>query len=171
MLNSVPAGAVSAGLVLTVIPSRFPRHCEPPDEKRGAVLSSSIGFLNRADVPGAFLLLGASILLVAALEEGGVHFAWNSAAIIVFFVLSGVLWIVFGLWEWYASREGYKVEPMFPRRFFSNRVFLGVLLLVSIFSLKPLEGIINMRGDAADVSYLECLSSLRLSRYPSDTNS
>ncbi|KAI2620776.1 major facilitator superfamily domain-containing protein [Hypomontagnella submonticulosa] len=125
---NVPAGAVSAGLVLTVIPSRFPRHCEPPDEKRGAVLSSSIGFLNRADVPGAFLLLGASILLVAALEEGGVHFAWNSAAIIVFFVLSGVLWIVFGLWEWYASREGYKVEPMFPRRFFSNRVFLGVLL-------------------------------------------
>ncbi|KAI0379255.1 major facilitator superfamily domain-containing protein [Hypomontagnella monticulosa] len=127
---NVPAGAVSAGLVLAVIPSRFPRHCDPPTEKRlgDTVLSSSIGFLNRADVPGAFLLLGASILLVAALEEGGVHFAWNSAAIIVFFILSGILWIVFGLWEWYASREGFKVEPMFPRRFFSNRVFLGVLL-------------------------------------------
>lgn len=99
---------------------------EPRIEEKKKTLLLQV--VHKPDALGAFLLLGASILLVAALEEGGIRFAWNSAIIIVFFTISGALWIAFFVWEWYASREGSKVEPMFPWRFFGNRVWIGALV-------------------------------------------
>ncbi len=52
------------------IPSRFPHHCEKLQDKiaLSGLLTESL--VKKADVPGAFLLLAGSILLVAALEEG-----------------------------------------------------------------------------------------------------
>jgi hypothetical protein len=106
-------------------PKRFPNHWRPRTEEKGK--SWLIQALKKLDAFGALLLLGASILLVAALEEGGVRFGWNSAVVIVFFTASGVLWIAFFIWEWFVSREGSTIEPTFPWRFFSNRVWMGTL--------------------------------------------
>lgn len=111
---------------MLVFPKNFPHHYGPPTEKRRKSLLSQL--VKKPDALGAFLLLGASILIVAALAEGGVRFAWNSAIIITFFTVSGLLWLAFFLWEWFASREGSEVEPMFPARFFSNRMWMGTLL-------------------------------------------
>ncbi len=56
------------------------------------------------------------------------HFAWDSTFIIVCFVLSGLLWIVFFVWEWYANRKMSHFELMFPWRFVYNRVSMAALL-------------------------------------------
>lgn len=68
----------------------------------------------RIDVFGAFLLLAASILLVFALEEGGVAYPWKSGAVIASFILSGLLWAGFITWERELSMSDSVCEPMFP---------------------------------------------------------
>jgi len=111
---------------IIAFPNRFPNHWKPQNEENGK--SWLINALKKPDAFGALLLLSASILLVAALEEGGVRFSWNSAVVITFFAVSGVLWLLFFVWEWFVSREGSAIEPIFPWRFFSNRVWMGTLL-------------------------------------------
>lgn len=128
---SVPAGIVGLAVCVLVFPSRFPHHADPIPDKPDQPLSLGLqvlDILKKSDIVGAVLLLGASMLLVTALEEGGVRFAWDSAIIIVFFVVSGVLWATFTVWEWYASRDASGVVPMFPWRFFTNRIWMGTLL-------------------------------------------
>ncbi|KAF3013530.1 hypothetical protein E8E14_009194 [Neopestalotiopsis sp. 37M] len=144
IVASLPAGAVAGSLILVILPSRFPHHCEPPLEKRYSISSLNARNLFKADPLGAFMLLSASILFVAALEEGGVHFEWNSAAIILFFILAGMLFICFIIWEWRASREESMVEPMFPRRFLTNRVFMGVLLGCFISGIPLIVAVIEI---------------------------
>lgn len=78
------------------------------------------------------LLLSASLLLVAALLEGNVLYAWSSALIISFFTVSGVLWIFLALWEWYLGLQQV-VWPMIPWSTLKSRVWLGVLLYVAEF--------------------------------------
>jgi hypothetical protein len=83
----------------------------------------------RVDFFGAFSSLAASILLVFALEQAGVEYPWDSAAIIVCFVLSGLFWIVFIGWERGISlRKNTVCEPMFPWRLARNRFVMGLLL-------------------------------------------
>jgi hypothetical protein len=82
----------------------------------------------RIDVLGAFLSLTASILLVFALQEGGVTYAWSSGAIIASFTLSGLLWAGFIIWEKKLSMWNTVCEPMFPWRLAENRFVLGLLM-------------------------------------------
>ncbi|KAK4116095.1 MFS general substrate transporter [Canariomyces notabilis] len=49
------------------------------------------------DWAGIVLSVGAMVTLVIAINFGGVDWAWNSGASIALFVVSGVLWVVFGL--------------------------------------------------------------------------
>lgn len=82
----------------------------------------------RIDVLGAFLSLAASILLVFALQEGGVTYAWSSGAVIASFTLSGLLWAGFIIWERKLSMWKTVCEPMFPWRLAVNRFVLGLLM-------------------------------------------
>lgn len=124
---SVPAGAVCIAVIGLVFPKRFPYHCDPGTQ------TFHPGYLKKIDVLGAVFLLAATTLLVTALSEGEVRFAWDSATIIAFFTVSGVLWLVFLLWEWYVSRHSStQIEPLFPWRFFRNRVWMGLLMCVII---------------------------------------
>jgi hypothetical protein len=84
--------------------------------------------LQRVDFLGTFLLIAANLLLVTALLEASIAFSWNSPVIIVLLVLSAVAWMAFIAWEWFVTREGSKVEPVFPFRFFLNRYWMGMLL-------------------------------------------
>jgi MFS family permease len=126
---NLPAGAVALVLLYLVLPSRFPYHCDPKPEKgkhatTGAAVSD---FLRRSDPLGAFLLLGSIIFLVAALEEGGGRYEWNSPVIIVFFVLAGLMVIGFVSWMMIASRFT-DIEPTFPGRFAANKVLVTSLI-------------------------------------------
>lgn len=82
----------------------------------------------RVDFVGMVVSLAASILIVFALEQGGVAYPWGSGAIVSTFVLSGVLWIAFVVWERMLSKKDGVREPMFPRSLVHNRFVMGLLL-------------------------------------------
>ena len=69
-----------------------------------------------------FLLLGASLLFISALQEAGVRYAWSSALVIMFLVISGILGIMFLVWERILTSRASQREPVFPCRSVHNRV-------------------------------------------------
>ncbi|PVI05321.1 MFS general substrate transporter [Periconia macrospinosa] len=152
-LLNVPAGLITILFLHLSVPTNFPRHLRPVPRKSWLSRSG----LRRIDFVGCFLLFGASGLLVASLEEAGLHYEWSSPTIIVLLVMCGLFWIGFVLWEraitlrqesaqkpsllkalvsfrsQSASSDGSKiyadrVEPIFPWRFVKNRVFFSMLL-------------------------------------------
>ncbi len=122
--NSGPGGALAAILLFISIPFGFP-YGESNNFFQSMISQRA---WKRIDIIGAFVSLAASILVVFALQEGGVAYAWNSGPIISIFVVSGVLWIVFVVWERYLSNRNRVCEPIFPWRLASNRFVLGLLL-------------------------------------------
>ncbi|EKG16605.1 Major facilitator superfamily domain general substrate transporter [Macrophomina phaseolina MS6] len=112
-----------------MLPANFPHQGDPsyhPPSWRQRLSGPSLA---RLDVSGAFLLLGATMLLVAVLLEGGVSIAWSSATSIVLFVVSGVMWIAFVTNEWFLTSDKFRTEPIFPWRFLQDRAWMGTLLL------------------------------------------
>ena len=86
--------------------------------------------LRKVDAIGCFLLLTATIFLVAALEEAGVRFPWRSAFVITLLTISGILWPIFLAWEKRVTKNEAvnKREPVFPFRFVQSRVWIGMML-------------------------------------------
>lgn len=82
----------------------------------------------RVDFFGAFVSLVASILLVFALQQGGVIYAWSSATIVAIFIVSAALWAICVAWERHLSASNTKSGPIFPWRLAQNRFVLGLLL-------------------------------------------
>lgn len=80
------------------------------EETRSSKTLSSVDFV------GAILLLAFSILIVFALQEGGTYtYRWNSPAIVVTLVLSGVTLIAFIAWQELVSRRSaWPVKGIFP---------------------------------------------------------
>jgi MFS family permease len=127
---NLPIGAVAFIILALSLPNRFPRHADKMPEKaiKRSIWAATGNFLRQADIVGAFLLLGAIVFLVAALEEGGtVNYSWNSAFIIASFIISGCLLVALLLWQWWASKETTAPVPSFPRTFTHNRVLLSSL--------------------------------------------
>lgn len=125
--HSVPLGVVIMLIFFVSMSADFP-YQNNPRYKRPTFRQRMQRF-HHLDLSGAMLLLAAFVLLVAAILEGGVAFKWNSAASIVLFVLSGLLFIAFAANEGIVERFGK--EPLFPWRFARNRIWIGVLLYVS----------------------------------------
>lgn len=124
-LINVPAGVVTCILLLISMPANFPY----PEKTKKMSDGQSMRNLGRLDWPGAFLLLGATILLVTALLEGGSEFAWKSGTAISLIILSVILFIVFLVNERLVTRESRRQEPVFPWRFLFNRAWMGTLLI------------------------------------------
>ena len=96
-------------MVLVAMPTGFPysknRHLTRTP------LSKAL--LVKVDYLGFSLLLVACKLLIVALEESGIQYAWSSSFTISFLVVSGVLWIVFLVWERAISDDSRSQEPVF----------------------------------------------------------
>ena len=106
---SGPGGAVALALIASSIPFGFPygksnRFFRSMIEERA---------WKRIDVLGAFLSLATSILLVFALEEGGMAYPWNSGAVIASFILSGLLWTGFIIWRESCQSRNLSASPCF----------------------------------------------------------
>ena len=126
-LLNVPAAAPAIAIVAFVVPRGFPYHDNPKSFKN---LMSKTN-LKRVDFLGSTLLLLATLSLVAGVEEAGLSHGWDSAFVIAMLVVSGVLWIVFLLWERHITkRDSFPgaVEPVFPWRFVQNRVWMGMIM-------------------------------------------
>lgn len=124
---NLPVGFVGLLLVLFAMPAAFPDHATTTS-KSFSIVKRDIALRGRIDYPGFFMLLAASVLLIVAIEEAGISFAWSSSLVIAFLVVAGVLLIFFTAWEWNIDRTGSAREPVTPWPFFKNRVLMGVYL-------------------------------------------
>ncbi|PYH68554.1 uncharacterized protein BO88DRAFT_366789 [Aspergillus vadensis CBS 113365] len=131
-LFNVPAGGWAWIMLCLSFPRNFPRGLATRSAQ-----SKLHQFLTQADLLGYLLLLGFSLLLVAALEEANVRYAWSSGIIVGCLTGSGVLLAAFLTWEWILSgRKHVQMEPMLPWRLFRNRVVLGIIMLVATSPLR-----------------------------------
>ncbi|KAK8069348.1 hypothetical protein PG994_005964 [Apiospora phragmitis] len=121
--SSLPIGLFAVAALAVFLPNDFPFH-----GSRICPFSDKFS-IRRVDFLGTFLLVGANLFLVTALLEASTDYSWSSALVIVFLVISGLLWILFVLWSWVATRDGrWQLEPVFPFRFFTNRYWMGMLM-------------------------------------------
>jgi predicted membrane channel-forming protein YqfA (hemolysin III family) len=125
MIHSAPAGAVSLGLVVLALPSNFPH---PPRTDRWAKELINLKSFRRVDFLGTFLLLAASILFVAAVQQGGIEYSWKSSVILSLLIVSLILGPCFFLWERWQDTRKTEQEPVFPWRLTTNRFAMGTLL-------------------------------------------
>ncbi|KAM0308054.1 hypothetical protein ACHAO8_010387 [Botrytis cinerea] len=128
-LFNVPAGALALALLFVCVPVGFPRQNDPAYVSRSLKQKFGKSSISKIDGTGAFLFLGASLLLVTVLLGAGNQFAWNSTTSISLFVISGVLWILFVWNERLVTDEKRRPEPIFPWRFVVNRKWMGALML------------------------------------------
>lgn len=126
--NSVPLGAAVIALLLAVMPDKYPYHGSQMASftvERETIKQT----LRKIDFIGALLLLTASFMLVTALLEVSANYPWSSPTIITLFTLAGIFWPLFFAWERYiGSKKNNKIEPLFPWRFMSSRIWAGMLL-------------------------------------------
>jgi hypothetical protein len=81
--------------------------------------------LRKLDVPGIILMISSVSCLFLALQEGGVKEPWGSARPIGLLVGFGLLFIIFGIWQWKAGEDA-----TVPVRYLKDRtVIWGSLYL------------------------------------------
>lgn len=116
--HSVPIGAT----VVIVVAWLFPKNATP--------LRINLSSFGRIDWPGAILSLAGSVLIIYALEQGGSEYAWDSAPIIVSFVIQGLCWAFFAAWEAFLTFRSSKsaMLPIFPARLVIHRVIASAMV-------------------------------------------
>lgn len=127
-LLNVPAGVVTLVLLYMCVPTNFPHQGQLSYVAPTLRQKMSLRSLSRLDLSGAFLLLGATLLLVTVLLEASNQFAWKSGTAISLLVVSAVLWFLFLVNERIVTSEEWRPEPIFPWRFLFNRAWMGTLL-------------------------------------------
>ncbi|PWY84704.1 MFS general substrate transporter [Aspergillus sclerotioniger CBS 115572] len=140
---NLPVGAIGIVLIYLTMPAAFP-DVSKPTSLWGA--PKPVNFHGKVDYPGFFILLAACILLIVAIEEAGVSFAWDSALVIVFLVLSVVLLCAFLSWEWHVHRSKSIRESVFPWEFVKNRVLMGTLLTALLSGVPFMTLILELPG-------------------------
>ena len=127
-LLNVPAGVITVILLFICVPANFPHQGQASYVAPTFKEKLSRQSLSRLDVSGAFLLLGATLLLVTVLLEASNEFAWGSGTAISLLVVSAILWVLFLVNERIVTGEKWRQEPVFPWRFLVNRPWMGTLL-------------------------------------------
>ena len=92
---------------------------------------STLERIRKIDFLGFLLSLAASALLVAALEEGGTEYSWQSSVTLSLFVISLLLWICFPIWERFQASRKTTQEAVFPWRLAIDRFAMGNFLCVA----------------------------------------
>lgn len=108
---------------------------------------------SRVDLGGTVLSLTFSILLVFAMQQGGIEYPWSSATVVVTLTISVICFLLFILWEEFivGDRRGSlprwlldfgfmpaeACEPIFPMRLAKHRV-IGCLLSTGFLTGFPI---------------------------------
>ena len=126
---SVPIGVVSLALLVFFFPQRLPN--EPSARSVATHWSGvSLRLLQKVDIVGALMLLGACLLITTALELAAEGTSFASTVVLYSLVFSGVGWVGFVAWEWVITTRRSVPEPVLPWRFFQSRAMLGMILYV-----------------------------------------
>ena len=127
-LLNVPAGVITMVLLFVCVPANFPHQGQISYVAPTFQQKVSRRSLSRLDLSGAFLLLGATMILVTVLLEASNEFPWSSGTAISLLIVSIVLWFLFLVNERIVTSEKWRPEPIFPWRFLFNRAWMGTLL-------------------------------------------
>ena len=117
--SEVFIGAICAPVYLFMLPSFDPRPGVPYKTR-----------ISELDFLGTLLMVGACVSGVMAISFGGIIYAWNSGQTIACFVVSGVLFIVFGLQQGFSvlTTEEHRI---FPCQFLKNRTLIILFIQMS----------------------------------------
>jgi len=112
-------GALCAPVYIFMLPSFDPRPGVPYKKR-----------LSGLDYLGTLLMVGACVAGVMAISFGGIIYAWNSGQTISCFVVSGVLFIVFGLQQSFCvlSTEESRI---FPCQFLKHKILIILFMQMS----------------------------------------
>ncbi|PVF94218.1 hypothetical protein CPB86DRAFT_766168 [Serendipita vermifera] len=128
---NLPFGAIGAIAIWFVLPAYKVRM--PPSLAQKPLWRRWLAL----DWVGNIFALGMMVCLIVALQWGGYTLPWNDKVIILLFVLSGVLVILFLLWELYTARGNESGKgrwrwstgnPMVPLSMLQNRSVQGASL-------------------------------------------
>lgn len=122
---NLPVGFIGLITVLIAMPAAFP---DMTQSQAFYLVKRNVNFKGKLDYPGFFLCLAASVLLIVAIEEAGISFAWDSVIVITFLFLSVSLFCTFFTWQWYLYVKKSAREPVFPWVFMKNRTLMGMYL-------------------------------------------
>lgn len=112
-------GALCAPVYLFMLPSYDPRPGVPYKER-----------LRQLDYVGTILIIGACVAGVMAVSFGGIIYPWNSGQTIACFVVSGVLFIVFGLQQSFTIFTTVETR-IFPCHFLLNKTLVILFCQIS----------------------------------------
>ena len=127
---SVPVGALALFITLTFVPNGFPY--QRRERRHKSIYAVFKTIRDKLDIPGASLALCAVLAFTACFMEADSQFPWKSAYVITLLIISVVLSITLLLWERYILKAGKPQEPILPWEFFTNRVMVGILLVMML---------------------------------------
>ena len=111
--------AVAAPVYIFLIPQFDPRPGVPYKER-----------LSQLDGVGTIILVGACVSGVLAINFGGIIYPWDSVQTIVCFVVSGVLFIILGLQQYYCIFTTEE-NRIFPCQFLTQRILIILFMQMS----------------------------------------
>ena len=125
--RSVPSGAFVSFMVSVMFPKM---------ESRSEVTLKKT--LRRVDWLGLILCLGASIVIILPLQEGGSQLAWSSTPVIAMTAVSAFCWVAFAGWEFWLSRRSgeHALLPMLPHHIIVHRV-VGACIMYEASIMLP----------------------------------
>ncbi|KAJ7119611.1 ABC transporter, partial [Mycena epipterygia] len=116
---NLPIGGISLSAVLFLLKASPPLGSDP----NKCSLRDIIRQAGRLDFFGAILVAGAVTSIVLSLQWGGNTKAWNDKAVVICFVLSGVLAIAFICWEIFLGERA-----MTPTTIFHSRSVYAIII-------------------------------------------
>jgi hypothetical protein len=128
-LSSCPVSLVLGASFWLTIPNDFPHQGRSKIPVKASVWA--------IDFMGVFLLVAAMILTLTGLEQAASTLDWTAAKTLAPLCTSVVPWAAFLARQYAVTSERSPVEPIFPWRFFHNRIFLGLLGCVAHSQLLP----------------------------------
>ncbi|KAL3421549.1 MFS drug efflux pump [Phlyctema vagabunda] len=115
-------GGIFSPVYLFLLPSHDPKPNASIEERCGLI-----------DWTGSLLCVGAMASLVMGIDFGGVEWAWSSGSSIALFVVSGVLFVAFGVQQTYCILCTHETR-LFPIHFLKNRALVALFALNSCAS-------------------------------------
>ncbi|KAI0882850.1 putative efflux pump antibiotic resistance protein [Annulohypoxylon maeteangense] len=127
---NVPVGGFALFLTLLGMPRDFPYNDQ--GRRHRSINDIYTTIWTKIDFPGSMLLLGAVLSFTACFQEADSRFPWKSAYVITLLITSVVLSIILLLWERRVTLAGKTREPVLPWRFFTNRVMVSIILVMTL---------------------------------------
>jgi MFS family permease len=125
---NIPAAVPALLIILVCLPNNFPHHGKPNYDNQTYKHMFSRKNLARVDIVGVISIWLGVLALVAGLEEAGILHQWDAPFVIATLTVGGILCIGFLGWEWYVTQRLSVTEPVFPWRFATSRVMVGLFL-------------------------------------------